>query len=76
MTPYFTYTIPSKWSKVLNLRARIIKLLEVNKIREFPGSPVVGTLSFSAGGMGLIPGWGTEVTQPRDVAKKRRRKQV
>ena len=29
--------------------------------REFPGSPLVKTLDFQAGGMGSIPGWGTKI---------------
>ena len=29
--------------------------------REFPGSPVVRTLLSTAGGIGLIPGWGTDL---------------
>ena len=55
LTPYFTYTIPSKRPKVLNLRARTINLSEVNESREFPGGPVVGPLTFQRREHGVDP---------------------
>ena len=41
---------------------RIVRyLLCISCAREFPGSLVVRILSFHCCGMGLIPGWGTEI---------------
>ena len=34
-----------------------------NKTEEFPGGPVVGTLTFTAEGLGSIPGWGNKIPQ-------------
>ena len=33
------------------------------QFREFPEGPVVRTHAFTAGGPGLIPGWGTKILQ-------------
>ena len=35
--------------------------LKQKKIRDFPGGPVVKTLSFNAGGEGSIPGQGAKI---------------
>ena len=40
---------------------------------EFPGGPVVKTSPSSAGGVGLIPGWGAKippVLQPKNIKQK------
>ena len=39
--------------------------------RDFPGSPVVKTLPSNAGGVGLIPGWGTEIPHVSHPKKKK-----
>ena len=37
----------------------ISPLLKMHALREFPGGPVVGLRTSTAGGPGSIPGWGT-----------------
>ena len=37
---------------------------------DFPGGPVVKTLCFTSGDMGLIPGWELKSRVPHGVAKK------
>ena len=41
---------------------------------DFPGSPVVKTLSPNGGNMGLIPGWGTKI--PHAKIKQLKKKDV
>ena len=38
-------------------------LLKMEVFREFPGSPVVRTLHFTAMGLCLISGWGTKIPE-------------
>ena len=41
---------------------------------KFPGSPVVRALYFTAGGMGLIPGWGTKIPHAAEHGQKKKKK--
>ena len=43
-------------------------LLEVN-CWDFPSGPVVGTWSFPAGGMGLIPSQGTQISSVQSLSR-------
>ena len=45
-------------------------------IRKFPGGPVVRTWRFHCQGPSSIPGWGTNITQLRSPAKKKKNKEV
>ena len=38
-----------------------LQLLKILQFRDFPGGPVVKTLSTNAGGAGSILGWGADI---------------
>ena len=42
---------------------------------KFPGSPVVRALYFTAGRMGLIPGWGTKIPHAAEHGQKKKKNQ-
>ena len=54
----------------------ILLLFTVQELsgRDFPGSPVVKTLSFYCGGLSLIPGWGTKIPHVLWCSHKRKKK--
>ena len=43
--------------------------------REFPGGPVGKRSPFSAGGVGLIPGWRAKIHMPHSQKNKKKKKE-
>ena len=59
-----------------SLQEQYNEAIKNRESRDFPGSPAVKTLPSNAGGVGLIPGWGTEIPHASQPKKKKKNQNI